>query len=317
MRSRWRRHSMFRSMFNDKGRLQKAEASSPKSREPVAHLEEAREVDAALGRALALVRYLRAHCPWDARQDPISLRPYLLEEAHEVAAAIEEGDDSALLSELGDLLLNVAFQIVLAEERESFDGPAVIETLESKMRLRHPHIYGDAAEPPDWEALKAEERAADESAEADPRQPASSDPFEGVPEGLEPLSRALRFQDRMAAIGFDWPDAHGPLEKVREETEELARLVAEPPRGAAHAAASEDPDRRVRVEEELGDLLFAAVNLARRFRVHPSNALLRATSKFQRRSREMWRRAVDAGLDPDRMTLEQLDALWEAVKREE
>ena len=157
------------------------------------HLSRAEPGDSLLGRSLALVRFLRERCPWDARQDPRSLRPYLLEEAHEVADAIAAEDDDALPGELGDLLLNVAFQIVLAEEREAFESRDVLERLESKMRDRHPHIYGDAESPPDWEALKAELRAGHgERTEPD------ADVFEGVPMALEPLSRALRVQDRMA-----------------------------------------------------------------------------------------------------------------------
>ena len=124
------------------------------------HAQRAREGDEALGRALALVRFLRERCPWDAKQTPNTLRPYLLEEAHEVADAIRSGDDEGLAGELGDLLLNVAFQIVLAEERGAFDAQGVTEALEAKMETRHPHVYGDADAPPDWEALKAAERRA-------------------------------------------------------------------------------------------------------------------------------------------------------------
>jgi MazG family protein len=209
-----------------------------------AHQACSRETDASLGRAVALVRFLRERCPWDARQDPQSLRPYLLEEAHEVAEAISSGDDSALAAELGDLLLNVAFQIALAEERGSFNAGDVVERLEEKMEARHPHVYGDAEGPPDWEAMKAHERTSG---------PGDNDPFEGVPPELEPLSRAMRVQERMAALGFDWPDVSGPLEKVREETSELEAAIED----RAHDATAERGLERV--EEEIGDLLFAVV----------------------------------------------------------
>jgi MazG family protein len=290
------------------------------------HLSRSEAGDSLLGRSLALVRFLRERCPWDARQDPRSLRPYLLEEAHEVADAIAAEDDDALLGELGDLLLNVAFQIVLAEERGAFQSGDVLEKLESKMRDRHPHIYGGAESPPDWEALKAELRALHE-----PSTEGDADVFEGVPTALEPLSRALRVQDRMAGIGFDWPDVTGPLGKVREEAEELESLLAgrdvisgaEP--GSAEVASGvgeenrpiRDPERRSAIEEELGDLLFAVVNVARLARVHPSNALLSAISKFQRRSREMLEQAEAQGLDWKSASLEQLDRLWEAAKDDE
>lgn len=269
--------------------------------------------DAVLGRALALVRFLRERCPWDARQDPRSLRPYLLEEAHEVADAINSADDASLQGELGDLLLNLAFQIVLGEERQAFDAPSVVERMEAKMEARHPHIYGDAEEPPDWEALKALERPG--------RAATSGDPFLGIPAALEPLSRALRVQDRMAALGFDWEDVSGPLAKVREETEEVAARLEEAADTTVEDAADEDPEEaadaaREGLAEELGDLLFAVVNLARLARVHPSDALLRAIAKFEDRSRAIRRKAAERGLEWEGATLEELDALWDETKRE-
>lgn len=261
---------------------------------PREHRPLARPSDAALGRSLALVRFLRRSCPWDARQDPASLRPYLLEEAAEVADAILEEDDRALSSELGDLLLNVAFQIVLAEEREAFDAPAVVAELETKMRTRHPHVYGDAGEPPDWEEMKSRER-----------EDAGERFFAGIAASLEPLARAFRTQERAAGVGFDWPDLEGPLAKVREELGELETELGEPA-----------GDGR-RVEEELGDLLFACVNLARRAGLHPSNALARAVTAFQRRFERTLELAEAAGTPVGEASLEELDALWERAKREE
>ena len=314
-------------MSNDQSNLRDSTHPADGEIDPLAHRKLSRAGDEIIGRTLALVRFLRDSCPWDARQDPRSLRPYLLEEAHEVADAIEISDDAALAAELGDLLLNIAFQIVLAEEREAFDGRAVVETLEAKMRLRHPHIYGDADRPPDWEALKARERAerATESEGSAGFEP--SDPFEGLPLSMEPLSRALRVQDRMAAIGFDWPDVSGPLAKVDEEAAELAALLEEetglgddgPPTGVARseAASAAGSQRLARLEEELGDLLFAVVNVARLCGVHPSNALILANAKFQRRSGEIRRRAAEVGLDWNSASLDQLDELWEATKRDE
>lgn len=275
------------------------------SLEPL-HAEEGREGDDALARVLALVRFLRIRCPWDARQTPQTLRPYLLEEAHEVADAIRAGDDGELSGELGDLLLNVAFQIALAEERGAFGAADVVETLEAKMEARHPHVYGDADAPPDWESLKAAERET------------AGDPFHGVSTGLDPLSRAARVQERMAGFGFDWPDLAGPLAKVREETAELEHAAGE------DASASPGPAAPPRigeaspeVVEELGDLLFAVVNASRWAGAHPANALLGAVEKFERRCRRMIELAERRGLEWKGADLATLDAVWEEVKADE
>lgn len=278
----------------------------PRDLSEPAHQACSRGTDASLGRSVALVRFLRERCPWDARQDPQSLRPYLLEEAHEVAEAIAAGDDGALAAELGDLLLNVAFQIALAEERGSFDARDVVERLEEKMEARHPHVYGDADGPPDWEMMKAHERASKVLDRAS--GPGDDDPFAGVPPALEPLSRAMRVQERMAALGFDWPDVSGPLAKVREETAELE---------AAIAARTRDPtaERGIEcVQEEIGDLLFAVVNAARLAGTHPSNALLGAVRKFERRCRAMVALGRERGLEWESASLEDLDELWDEAK---
>lgn len=261
--------------------------------------------DAAFGRALALVRFLREHCPWDAKQTPQTLRPYLLEEAHETAEAIEEQDDGALEAELGDLLLNVAFQIVLAEERAAFDAERVVSTLEEKMIARHPHVYGDASEPPDWEGLKAAERAA--AGGGAPSAASAPDPFKGLSAGVDPLSRAARVQERMAGIGFDWDSLEGPLAKVREETDELEEI-------ADATAKRRIGEADERVQEEVGDLLFAAVNAARIAGAHPANALISAITKFETRCRSMIELAEDRGLDWRTVGLEALDELWDEVK---
>ena len=267
------------------------------------HAGEAREGDDALARALALVRFLRVRCPWDAKQTPQTLRPYLLEEAHEVADAIRAGDDAGLQGELGDLLLNVAFQIVLAEERGAFAAAGVVEALEAKMEARHPHVYGDADAPPDWESLKAAER---ESA---------ADPFHGVSAGLDPLSRAARVQERMAGFGFDWRDLAGPVEKVREETAELEHAAAEDASGSpAPAVPPRIGEASPEVAEEVGDLLFAVVNASRWAGVHPANALLGAVEKFERRCRRMIELAESRCLDWKNADLATLDAVWEEVK---
>lgn len=243
-----------------------------------------------LDRALALVEFLRARCPWDAAQTPASLTRYLLEEAHETAAAIAADDPGALRGELGDLLLNVAFQVVIGEETGAFTREEVVAGLEQKMRRRHPHLYGlGEAEP--WKALKARERTGREDGSV----------LDDVPAGLDPLLRAFRVQDRVSDVGFDWDDPRGALEKVREEAEEVAREL--------------DGADRARLEDEVGDLLFAAVNLARLAGVHPSAALGRANAKFERRFRGVEALARARGIEMESAGLPALDRLWDEVKR--
>lgn len=244
-----------------------------------------------LDRSLELVRFLRAHCDWDAAQTPQSLLPYLLEEAHETADAVAAGDDSELLNELGDLLLNVAFQVVLAEERRAFTAEDVVTALESKMRRRHPHLYGDGPGI-DWETLKAEERGQLHSRQS---------LLHGIAAGLEPLSRAHRIQERVATVGFDWPDTAGALAKVHEEIGEVTEQLTSP--------ASEA------IEEEIGDLLFAVVNLARLSGVHSMTALVRANAKFTSRFNALEALAGARGVVLGEATLEELDGLWDEVKR--
>jgi nucleoside triphosphate diphosphatase len=240
-----------------------------------------------------MVEFLRVHCPWDAAQTPRSLLPYLLEEAHEVAEAVELRDDPGLAAELGDLLLHVAFQISLARERDAFDADDIASAVIAKMRRRHPQLFGmapagsAAGSSPEWERLKAVERG-------------DASLVSGLAPGLDPLSRAHRLQERVSAVGFDWADASGALAKVREEVEEVAMALAEGP----------EP----RIEEELGDLLFSVVNLARLAGSHGMHALARANRKFSDRFRGLERLAAERGIDLGGAGLEQLDALWDEVK---
>jgi len=252
------------------------------------------QTPAVLDRALELVRFLRARCEWDAAQTPHTLVPYLLEEAHETAEAITRDNDADLRGELGDLLLNIAFQIVLAEERGAFTADHVVATLEAKMRRRHPHIYGDG-ERVAWETLKAQERAGE-----GPRPL-----LHGIAAGLEPLSRAQRIQDRVATVGFDWSDWRGAFEKVAEELEEVRELL--------HAADRRDDD----LEEELGDLLFAVVNLTRLSGAHAMRALQRANRKFAGRFEALERLAAERGVVLGEASLAELDVLWDTIKAAE
>ena len=247
--------------------------------------------DAALARALALVRDLRARCPWDGAQTRATLRPYLVEEALELDRALADGEPTALRDELGDLLLHLAFQVVIGEERREFDAEGVTRALEEKMWRRHPHLFGDSPLPDHqgWERMKRRERGA------------GAGTLRGLPPSLPPLLMAYRLQERAAGVGFDWPDARGPMAKVKEEIAELER-------------ETEVGDRE-RLEDEVGDLLFAAVNLARKLAVDPRAALERANGKFRERFEAVERLAAERGVDVGRASLEERDRLWDEVKR--
>jgi MazG family protein len=246
--------------------------------------------DGALARALALVRDLRARCPWDRAQTRETLRPYLVEEALELDQALRHGEPTALRDELGDLLLHLAFQIVVGEEKREFDAETVTRALEEKMWRRHPKLFGDSqtSDHEGWEKVKRRERGA------------GSRTLRGLPPSLPPLLMAYRLQERAAGVGFDWPDARGPLEKVREELTEVERATGNVERGT--------------IEEELGDLLFAVVNLARKLAIDPRAALERANDKFQRRFEAVERLAGQRGVDIGHAGLDELDKLWDEVK---
>ncbi|MBA4156135.1 MAG: nucleoside triphosphate pyrophosphohydrolase [Gemmatimonadetes bacterium] len=251
--------------------------------------------EGVLDRALALVEFLRAHCPWDAEQTPTSLLRHLVEETHEVVDAIVRDDEIALRDELGDLLLNLAFQVVLGEERGALDRIAVVEHLEEKMRRRHPHLYGlGEAEP--WRVIKERELA-----EKGAGSPSSL--LGDVPAGFDPLLRAHRLQERVARVGFDWPDALGAWEKVREEMDEVRAEMDAGSSDALHA--------------EIGDLLFSVVNLARHAGVHAPGALARTNAKFQRRFTALEQLALERGERIEQLTLADMDHLWDEVKHRE
>ncbi|OLC71296.1 MAG: hypothetical protein AUH78_18545 [Gemmatimonadetes bacterium 13_1_40CM_4_69_8] len=251
---------------------------------------EPRASDVALARALALVRDLRARCPWDGAQTRATLRPYLVEEVLELEAALNDGDPLELRDELGDLLLHLAFQLVIGEERKEFDAEAVTRTLEEKMWRRHPHLFANAERPDHetWERTKRRERGV------------GSGTLRGLPSTMPPLLKAYRLQERAAGVGFDWPDAKGPMLKVKEEIGELERETGN--------------EKREAIEDEVGDLLFAVVNLARKLGIEPNRALERANDKFTRRFEAMERLAERRGVQIGRASVEELDRLWEEVK---
>lgn len=251
-----------------------------------------------LSDTLALMKDLRARCDWDARQTHESLRPYLIEEAYELDAAIRDGSDALLREELGDLLLQVLFHSVLAEERAAFGFGDVAATLIAKMKARHPHLYGDGVKEP-WEKMKAKKRTSI---------------GDGLPEAMPALHRAHRLQDRAGGVGFDWPNVDGPIAKVREELEEASAAIVKAPVEIAPSGAPVLDERHTEVEAELGDLLFACVNLCRKTGVHASLALDKANDKFARRFSAIEALAKDRGIDVSRAGLEVLDGLWEEVK---
>jgi MazG family protein len=247
------------------------------------------------------MRDLRRRCEWDAAQTHESLRPYLIEEAHEVDDAIARADDAVLREELGDLLLQVLFHSVVAEERGAFGLHDVAQSLITKMHARHPHLYGDG-ERQAWESMKAKKRGSIE---------------EGLPSGLPALHRAHRLQDRAAGVGFDWPDVEGPAAKVAEELDEVKEQLAKAPIERSPHGAPVYDERHAALEDEIGDLLFAVVNLARKAGVHASLALDKANAKFARRFGAVERIAGERGLVVGEAGLEALDAIWDEVKKDE
>ncbi|MGI5820081.1 MAG: nucleoside triphosphate pyrophosphohydrolase [Armatimonadota bacterium] len=233
-------------------------------------------------------------CPWDREQTHRSLRPYMLEEAYEALEAIEEGDWQRLCDELGDVLLQVVFHAQLASERGDFDIEDVCAKIVTKLKRRHPHVFSNSiADTPDevidrWETLKREEEGYQERESA----------VDGIPPALPALQRAHKLQKRAARVGFDWDEISGPRAKVEEELREVDEA---------------DGDA---VEDEIGDLLFAVVNLARFLDVEPEGALRRANERFSRRFRAVERQA-GGGEGLREMNLEEMDELWERAKAEE
>jgi ATP diphosphatase len=257
---------------------------------------------------LALMARLRdpeRGCPWDLEQDFATIAPHTIEEAYEVADAIERRDMPALRDELGDLLFQVVFYAQMARERGAFDFNTVVEGIVEKMIRRHPHVFGDTsidtadAQTRAWEDHKAQERHV--KAEAEGRAPSVLD---GVTAALPALTRALKLQNRAARVGFDWPAAEEVLSKIDEEVAEVrAELTA-------------DADRE-RLSGEVGDLLFAVVNLARHLKLDPESALRRANAKFERRFRSVESRLAASGRPVGKASLDDMEEAWTEVKRSE
>lgn len=262
-------------------------------------------IETLLG-VMARLRDPERGCPWDVKQDFASIATYTIEEAYEVAEAIDRGDLGDLRDELGDLLLQVVFHAQMANEQGAFGFADVVAAINDKMIRRHPHVFGDAsvedadAQTAAWEKMKAAERAAKRrDMEALPSA------LDDVPKALPEWQRALKLQKRGANVGYDWPDATPVIAKLEEELEEVREALAMPA----------SPERQDALEDEIGDLLFVAMNLARKAKVDPGTALRRANAKYERRFRQMEALARAQGREFSALSLDEQSALWNEAKR--
>ncbi len=247
---------------------------------------------------MARLRDPESGCPWDIEQDFRTIAPHTIEEAHEVAEAIEHGDMAELRDELGDLLFQVVFHARMAEEQGAFSFADVVDAINDKMLRRHPHVFGDAdiadadAQTANWEKLKAEERAA--------KGQTDTSALAGVSKGLGALQRAVKLQKRAARVGFDWPAVEPIFDKLNEEADELKQAIAN--------------NDRANIEEEVGDLFFALTNIARKLDVDPGMALRACNRKFEERFRAMEQLAEERGLELAELDLDAQEEMYRAVK---
>jgi ATP diphosphatase len=251
---------------------------------------------------MAALRHPETGCPWDLQQDFTTIAPYTIEEAYEVADAIERGDLDHLKDELGDLLLQVVFHARMAEERGAFDFGAVVEAITSKLLRRHPHVFGDRGRhsPAEVESLWA--RIKEEERQARGPTPAQG-ALANVPVALPALTRSLKLQEEASAVGFDWKDPRAVLAKIREEADEIEDAL--------------DREDQREIAAEIGDLLFAVVNLARHVSASPEAALRQTNAKFERRFRFIEERLAQQGRAPAEASLEEMDRLWDEAKASE
>ena len=287
-------------------------------------------------RAVSIMARLRAPggCPWDREQTFDTIKPYTLEETYEVLEAIDNRDWHELTGELGDLLLQVLFYAEMAQEQGHFSIDDVLDRLSSKLVDRHPHVFGDVkAETPsevvrNWEALKAEEKkkrlaaGGGKAAKEETQESVLANVSTGVPALLE----AFKLSSRAAHFGFEWPQFEGLLGKLREETDELRENLKEfpapgpvpPQRGVAGSRGQKVPEElRARLEDEVGDLLFVLVNIARYLALDPESALRKTNRKFRRRFRWMEERLRESGCALPQATLDEMESLWQQSKQQE
>ena len=246
-------------------------------------------------------------CPWDRQQDRNSLKPMLVEETYEVLEAIDNNDPDGLAEELGDLLLHVVFQAQLGKEAGGFDIDAVIDGICDKLVRRHPHVFGtETASTPEeviknWEAIKAQEK----TRKLKDRTPEQRSLLEGIPTRLPALHEAHQISSKAARVGFEWPDIEGVFGKLKEETHELREAMTGP-----------ENSRQSRVEDEIGDILFVIVNLARFLKIDSESALKRANRKFKTRFQYMETQLARSGRNLDGTSLDEMETLWKQAKVE-
>lgn len=263
---------------------------------------------------MAQLRNPDGGCPWDVKQSFETIAPYTIEEAYEVADAIEQGDMDELRDELGDLLLQVVFHSRMAEEQHLFNANDVADAISDKMIRRHPHVFADATERDAesqtvaWEDQKARERAEKTARNGSAQEAPFPSVLDGVTVGLPALTRALKLQKRAARVGFDWADVRLVLEKFHEEIRELEVEL-----DAAENDPGHDP---ARIVDEVGDLLFVCVNIARQLGIDPETALRHGNAKFERRFRKLETNVADQGRKPEDMPLGDLEKEWVTAKKQ-
>jgi MazG family protein len=247
-------------------------------------------------------------CPWDKQQDFNSLKPMMVEEVYEALEAIETNDFEGLSEELGDLLLHIVFHAQLGKESGRFDINTVIQKISDKLVRRHPHVFGTESASTanevirNWEAIKAREKAE----KLKSRSPQQRSLLEGIPSKLPAIHEAHQISSRAARVGFDWPDIDGIFDKLQEEVLELKEVIA----------AGGDDGHRERLEDEIGDMLFVIVNIARYLKIDSESALKRANRKFKARFQHMEGELSQLGKTPEQMSLEELEGLWQKAKSE-
>ena len=288
-------------------------------------------------RAVSIMARLRAPggCPWDREQTFDSIKPYTLEETYEVLEAIDNRDWDELTGELGDLLLQVLFYAEMAQEQKSFSIDDVLDRLSNKLVERHPHVFGDVkADTPaevlrNWEALKAEEKKKRLQAGGGKSAKSEAAPesvLAGVSSSIPSLLEAYKLSSRAAHVGFDWPNVEGLFEKLEEETgelqEQLQKFPAPGPRPKTRGVAGSRgqtiaEDLRHRLEDEVGDMFFVLVNIARYLSLDPESALKKTNRKFKRRFQQMEARLKESGRTPQQASMEELESLWQQAKQQE
>jgi ATP diphosphatase len=283
--------------------LSRSDASNTEATEAAMGDALIHDQDAGIERLQEIMRRLRdpeTGCPWDIEQTFDTIAPYTIEEAYEVADAIERKDWPELEGELGDLLLQTVYHTAMGEEDGTFSFQSVVRAISDKMVARHPHVFGEESrdksaeqQTQDWEAIKAAERAGKKQGGA----------LDGVAVGLPALLRAYKLQNRAARVGFDWPSTDQVIDKIQEEAAELVE--------------ARDELTHDEMTEEFGDLMFVMANLARHLKIEPEAALRAANAKFTRRFEGVEARLKDMGKTPDQSDLAEMDALWDAVKVDE